>query len=66
MLRPWAGTALGMTAPDDSTAHDGTDELVGETDPDRIEEIAAQLPVDPSPQEVAAYQEALGEGPGTQ
>ena len=55
------GHSGGMTAPDDHPRHDGTAELVGETDPDRIEEIAAELPVDPSPQEVAAYREALGD-----
>ena len=50
-----------MTEPDERLPFAGTGEPSGEKDPERLEAIAEQMPVDPSPQQVDAYRAALGD-----
>jgi hypothetical protein len=50
-----------MTEPDERLPMAGTAEPSGDRDPERLEELAEQAGVDPSPQEVDAYLEALGD-----
>ncbi len=54
-----------MTEPDERLPMAGTAEPSGERDPERLEALAESMGVDPSPQQVDAYREALGdEGAG--
>jgi hypothetical protein len=50
-----------MTAPDERLPFAGTGEPSGEHDPEHLEALAEQSGIDPSPQDVEAYQEAIGD-----
>jgi hypothetical protein len=50
-----------MTEPDERLPFSGTAEPSGDHDPEAIEEVAEQMPIDPSPQQVDAYRAALGD-----
>ena len=50
-----------MTGPDERLPMAGTAEPTGDHDPERLEELAEQMGTDPSPQQVDAYREAIGD-----
>ena len=50
-----------MTEPDERLPLAGTAEPAGDHDPERLEELAESMGIDPSPQDVEAYREALGD-----
>ncbi len=50
-----------MTEPDERLPFAGTAEPSGEHDPERLEEIAEGMGIDPSPQDVDAYRRAIGD-----
>ena len=50
-----------MTEPDERLPTAGTAEPSGDHDPERLEELAEQMGTDPSPQQVDAYREAIGD-----
>ncbi len=50
-----------MTEPDERLPNAGTAEPSGDHDPERLQAIAEGMPIDPSPQQVEAYREAIGD-----
>lgn len=50
-----------MTEPDERLPDAGTAEPSGDRDPERLQELAESMPIDPSPQEVEAYRKAIGD-----
>ncbi len=50
-----------MTEPDERLPMAGTGEPSAERDPERLEEIAESMGIDPSPQQVEEYREAIGD-----
>jgi hypothetical protein len=50
-----------MTEPDERLPMAGTGEPSGEHDPEALEALAEGMGVDPSPQDVDAYREAIGD-----
>lgn len=50
-----------MTEPDERLPFAGTAEPSGERDPEAVEAVAEQMPIDPSPEQVDAYRQALGD-----
>ena len=50
-----------MTAPDERLPMAGTAEPSSDRDPEHLEEIAESMGIDPSPQQVQEYQEAIGD-----
>jgi hypothetical protein len=50
-----------MTGPDERLPFAGTAEPSADRDPERLEQLAEQMGIDPSPQDVEAYREAIGD-----
>ena len=50
-----------MTGPDERLPMAGTAEPTSDHDPEALEELAEQMGTDPSPQQVDAYREAIGD-----
>ena len=50
-----------MTEPDERLPFAGTAEPTGDRDPERLEELAEEAGIDPSPQDVNAYLTAIGD-----
>lgn len=50
-----------MTEPDERLPMAGTAEPSGDHDPEALEELAEGMGIDPSPQDVDAYREAIGD-----
>ena len=55
------GHKPGMTEPDERLPFAGTAEPTGEHDPERLAQLAEQMGIDPSPQDVDAYRQAIGD-----